>query len=68
VSEYAKRARVSVSVMSRHLLDIGDRTRFGSEGFGLVTFRPRMENLREHEYLLTNKGKLLLDAITRIME
>jgi hypothetical protein len=54
--------------MSRHLLDIGDRTRFGSEGFGLVTFRPRMENLREHEYLLTNKGKLLLDAITRIME
>jgi DNA-binding MarR family transcriptional regulator len=68
VSEYAKRAGVSNSVMSRHLLDIGDRSRHGEEGFGLVTFRPRIENLREHEYTLTQKGRMLWREIVRIME
>jgi DNA-binding MarR family transcriptional regulator len=68
VSEYARRAGVSVSVMSRHLLDIGDRTRHDEEGFGLVTFQPRPHNLREHEYVLTNKGRMLWGQIVSIME
>jgi hypothetical protein len=38
VVDYAKRAGVSVSVMSRHLLDIGERNRHMEEGFRLVTF------------------------------
>jgi len=68
VSEYARRAGVSNSVMSRHLLDIGDRSRHMEEGLGLVTFRPRPENLREHEYTLTNKGRALWGQLVRIME
>jgi DNA-binding MarR family transcriptional regulator len=68
VSEYARRAHVSISVMSRHLLDIGDRTRLGEEGLGLVTFRVRPENMREHEYLLTPKGKILWQQIVQLME
>jgi DNA-binding MarR family transcriptional regulator len=54
--------------MSRHLLDIGDRSRHMEEGFGLVTYRPRPENLREHEYMLTPKGRILWKSIVRIME
>src|SRR5262245_42960712 len=68
VSEYARRANVSVSVMSRHLLDIGDRTRRGEEGFGLVTARMRPENMREHEYVLTPKGRALWAQIVTLME
>ncbi len=60
VGEYAQRAGVSVSVMSRHLLDIGDRNRHMEEGFGLVTYRANPVNLRQHEYMLTDKGRALL--------
>jgi DNA-binding MarR family transcriptional regulator len=68
VSYYAKQAGVSNSVMSRHLLDIGDRSRHGEEGFGLVTSRARPDNLREHEYTLTDRGRALLGQLVRIME
>ena len=50
VSDYAKRAGVSMSVMSRHLLDIGQRNRNMEEGFGLVTYRANPLELRKHEY------------------
>ncbi len=39
LSAYAERAGTSLSVMSRHLQDIGDRNRYKEEGFGLVTSR-----------------------------
>lgn len=60
VVDYAQRADVSVSVMSRHLLDIGDRNRHMEEGFGLITFRSNPMELRKHEYFLTDKGRQLL--------
>lgn len=65
VTEYAAQAGVSVSVMSRHLLDIGDRNRHMEEGFGLVTYRPHPMNLRQHEYMLTDKGRALAHQILR---
>lgn len=65
VGEYAQRAGVAVSVMSRHLLDIGDRNRHMEEGFGLVTYRANPTNLRQHEYMLTDKGRALLHKTTR---
>lgn len=65
VGDYAKRAGVSVSVMSRHLLDIGDRNRNMDEGFGLVTYRPNPFELRKHEYMLTDKGYAILHQVTR---
>jgi DNA-binding MarR family transcriptional regulator len=65
VGEYAKRAGVSMSVMSRHLLDIGDRNRHMEEGFGLVTARQNPLELRKNEIFLTAKGRALMHRITR---
>ncbi|MHB8392432.1 MAG: hypothetical protein ACYDBH_23100 [Acidobacteriaceae bacterium] len=68
VNDYARRAGVSVSVMSRHLLDIGERNRNMTAGFGLVTYRSNPLELRKHEYMLTDKGRAMLHQITRQME
>jgi DNA-binding MarR family transcriptional regulator len=65
VTDYARAAGVSNSVMSRHLLDIGDRNRQMDKGFGLVTARPNPMELRKHEYFLTPKGKTLLQHVLR---
>lgn len=65
VSEYAQRAGVSLSVMSRHLLDIGERNRSMEEGFGLITSRQNPLELRKHEIFLTPKGRTLLHQIHR---
>lgn len=65
VVDYARRAGVSISVMSRHLLDIGDRNRNMEEGFGLVTYRSNPMELRKHEYMLTDKGRALLHKCLR---
>jgi DNA-binding MarR family transcriptional regulator len=65
VNDYAKRAGVSMSVMSRHLLDIGERNRNMEEGFGLVTYRANPLELRKHEYMLTDKGRTVLHQIMR---
>jgi DNA-binding MarR family transcriptional regulator len=68
VSEYAARAGVSPSVMSRHLLDIGDRNRHLQDGFGLVTSRQNFRMLRRSEYFLTPKGRALAHEIFRQLE
>jgi len=68
VTEYAERAGVSQSVMSRHLLDIGERNRHMEEGFGLVTYRASPMELRKHEYTLTDKGRALAHQICRQWE
>lgn len=68
VGDYAKRAGVSMSVMSRHLLDVGERDRKGGKGFGLVTYRSNPMELRKHEYMLTDKGRALLHKITRALK
>jgi DNA-binding MarR family transcriptional regulator len=65
VSDYARRAGVSLSVMSRHLLDIGERNRGMDEGFGLVTYRANPNELRKHEYMLTDKGRAVAHQILR---
>ena len=65
VVDYARRAGVSMSVMSRHLLDIGERNRYMEEGFGLVTHRRKPMELRKHEYFLTDKGRALLHKVIR---
>ena len=67
VGEYAKRANVSISVMSRHLQDIGDRNRHMDEGFGLVTSRSNPLNMREKEVLLTDKGRAVIHKLHRAL-
>jgi hypothetical protein len=65
--EYARRTGVSPSVMSRHLLDIGDRNRHMKEGFGLVTQRQDPLNLSRHQQMLTPRGRAIAHQITRAL-
>jgi hypothetical protein len=48
-------AGVSKSV--RHVLDLGDRTRYMEEGLGLLYSRPNPNELRKHEVWLAPTGK-----------
>lgn len=65
VGDYAKRAGISMSAMSRNLLAIGDRNRNRRQGFGLVTYRANPMKLRKREYFLTDKGRALRHKILR---
>lgn len=60
VQDYARRAGMSPSTMSRNLLDIGPRNRHMQPGLGLVVARRKAENLRENEYSLSQKGQALV--------
>ena len=60
VTDYAQRANISVSVMSRHLLDIGKRNREMEAGFGWVDYRNNPMELRKKEYFLTDRGRALI--------
>jgi DNA-binding MarR family transcriptional regulator len=63
VSDYAQMAEVPQTVMTRHLLDIGDRNRAGEEGFGLVTQERDRKDLRKHHAKVTSVGHALLHRI-----
>jgi DNA-binding MarR family transcriptional regulator len=67
VIDYANRAGVSQTVMSRHLLDIGDRNRYMGPGFGLITKRQDPMNLRRQEVHLTEKGKQVAHKMVRAL-
>jgi hypothetical protein len=68
VAHYARRAGVSASVMSRHLLDLGRTNRHGTPGFGLVTCRNHPGNQREKQFVLTDEGEALYGRIADIFE
>lgn len=65
VNEYAQRSGVSQSVMSRHLLDLGERNRYMKAGFGLLTQRPDPLELRKQQTFLTDKGRTIAHRIIR---
>jgi hypothetical protein len=71
VAEYAEAAStpgidpVSPTVMTRNLLDIGDRNRQREEGFGLITQERDIFDLRKHNAKITQKGKAFMNAIRR---
>ena len=65
VGEYAKRAGISGTTMSRNLLDMGERDRNYEEGAGLIEGRENILNRREKLYSLTPKGRALLASITK---
>lgn len=67
VLEYAERAGVAQSVMTRHLLDIGLQTRKREPGLGLVIQRPDPLDMRKHQTFLTPAGKALLHKVMRCM-
>jgi DNA-binding MarR family transcriptional regulator len=67
VTELAKRAGLSQSVMSRHLLDIGDRNRHMEAGFGWTTQHTDPMELRKHRVVLTPKGTALAHKVLRAL-
>jgi hypothetical protein len=68
IGEYALKADVSLSVMSRHILDLGLRTRGRAPGLGLVVTKQNLINLREHTVHLTDKGRALYRKIVKQLE
>jgi DNA-binding MarR family transcriptional regulator len=65
VSEYAERAGVAQTVMTRHLLDIGQQTRDREPGLGLVMTKTNPTDMRQKQAFLTPDGKALLHKIIR---
>lgn len=63
VTDYAQMADVPQTVMTRHLLDIGDRNRAGEEGFGLVTQERDRKDLRKHHAKVTSIGHALFHRV-----
>lgn len=57
VSEYAKRAGTSQSLMTRHLADLGSVNRYHEEGLGLVEAYDDLMDRRNRLIRLTAKGK-----------
>jgi DNA-binding MarR family transcriptional regulator len=57
VTEYAKRAGVSQSLMTRHLSDLGEVNRYHEAGFGLVEAYDDMMDRRNRLIRLSTKGK-----------
>jgi DNA-binding MarR family transcriptional regulator len=67
VTDYAERAGVPQTVMTRHLLDIGTHNRRREPGYGLVTQRQDPLDLRKHQTFLMIEGRALLHQILRIL-
>jgi DNA-binding MarR family transcriptional regulator len=65
VGEYAAQSGVSPSVMSRHISDLGPRTRGQHPGLDLLYTKQRIENMREHSVHLTEKGRTMAHKIAR---
>jgi DNA-binding MarR family transcriptional regulator len=63
VAEYAKRAGISQSLMSRHLGDIGEVDRYHNEGFGLVETYTDLMDRRNKLVRLTAKGRGVVKEI-----
>lgn len=68
VTEYAKAQNISPTVMTRHLLDIGERNRQREDGFGLVTQERDPKDLRRHSARVTPVGKATMRKIMNAMK
>ena len=68
VNDYAERANVSKSVMSRQILDIGDATRTHEPGHGWVTARINPLERRAHEVVTTPKGRILAERERELLD
>lgn len=65
VSEYAKRADMPVTTMSRNLIDMSECDSRYDEGAGLIEGRDNPTNRREKIYHLTPKGRALLASLMK---
>jgi DNA-binding MarR family transcriptional regulator len=64
VAEYADKCGISPTVMTRHLLDLGERNRLKEPGLGWIQQERDLFDLRKHRARFTSTGAALLrDAI-----
>lgn len=63
VSEYADKAGVSPTVMTRNLLDIGSLNRQRQEGLNLIEQVRDPHDLRKHRAKLTPQGRKLMHDV-----
>jgi len=67
VQEYADRAGITQSVMTRILFALGPRGQKGAAGYGLVQQAIDPEDSRKHRTYLTGKGKALMREMVRLI-
>lgn len=65
VTEYARRAGISQSLMTRHLSDLGTTNRYHEAGFGLIEAFEDVMDRRNRLIRLTAKGKGIVGQIVR---
>jgi DNA-binding MarR family transcriptional regulator len=65
VTEYARQAGISQSLMTRHLSDLGTINRYHEEGFGLVEHTEDPMDRRNRLVTLTAKGQGVVEHIVR---
>lgn len=65
VTEYARRAGISQSLMTRHLADLSDTNRYHEPGFGLVERFEDVMDRRNTLVRLSAKGKGIVGQIVR---
>ena len=63
VADYAGRLEISPTVMTRNLLDIGDRNRHKEPGLGLIAQDRDLFDLRKHNARVTPKGRTMVHTI-----
>jgi DNA-binding MarR family transcriptional regulator len=63
VAEYASEIDISATVMTRNLLDIGDRNRNREAGYGLITQERDLYDLRKHNAKVTSTGRALINHV-----
>jgi|SRR5579883_1489474 len=67
VTEYAQDAQTSKTVMTRYLLDLGERDRHGEEGFKLIDQQRDDNDRRVHRAYVTPKGAATMNAVRRTL-
>lgn len=65
LTELCELADMKKSTGSRYLLDLSDKTRAGTPGYGLVTREVDPAELRKNMYALTAKGRSLIKSMTK---
>lgn len=68
VSDYAKEVGVYKAVMTRHLLDLGERDRRGAEGMNIINQVRDKVDLRVNRSFINEKGAALLSKVRRAWE
>ena len=68
VNEYATELGMFKAVMTRHLLDLGERDRRGGEGMNIIEQKRDRQDLRINRTFISEKGATLLSKVRRAWE